>query len=155
MVKELNTYHSIQCPYLVSFYGAFFDEGSTTFILEYMNRGSLQDVIDNVGPIDEMIIKRIAKQVLLGLKHMHDARQVHRDIKPANILLNRSGFAKITDFGIVKELDPSQEAAQSFVGTHAYMSPERIKSQPYGYPSDIWSFGLTMHRYDFFLLKFN
>lgn len=144
MIKELNMYNSVQCPHLVTFYGAFFDQGNTSFILEYMNRGSLQDVIDYHGAVrDEMILKRIAKQILLGLFHMHSNQQVHRDIKPANILLNRRGEAKITDFGISRTLAPLQEA-QSFVGTRIYMSPERIQNQKYGYPSDIWSFGLTI-----------
>lgn len=144
MAKELNFFSSIECPYLVSFHGAFFDQVNTTFVLEYMNRGSLQDVIDKYGAVDGMILKRIAKMVLLGLQEMHSKNQIHRDIKPANILLNRTGHCKISDFGIVKELQGPEEAAQSFVGTRIYMSPERIKSEPHSFPADIWSFGLTM-----------
>jgi len=87
--------------------------------------------------------RRISKQVLLGLKHMHDLSLVHRDVKPGNILLSRDGMAKVSDFGIAKILEPLQEA-NTFVGTRIYMSPERLGSQPHSTPSDIWSFGLTM-----------
>jgi hypothetical protein len=145
MAKELLALISMKCDQLVSFHGAFFDQGKAIFVLDYMNRGSLQNVLDNSGPIDEECLQRIAKSILLGLKRMHDKRQVHRDIKPANILINRRGQVKISDFGIVKQLEDAKEITQSFVGTKIYMSPERLKSQAYSYPSDIWSFGLTLH----------
>jgi len=145
MVKELKAYHSMQCRFLVNFHGAFLDSGATVFALEYMNRGSLQDVLENHFSIGESELKRIAKMVLIALKHMHSKGLVHRDIKPANVLLNRAGQAKVSDFGIVRALGKHEEGAKSFVGTQVYMSPERLENQSYGYPSDIWSFGLMLH----------
>jgi len=144
LIKELDAYYALQSPYLVTFHGAFYDQGSIYFVLEYMNRGSLQSILDDIGEVDEFVLKIVAKQVLLGLADMHAKGQIHRDIKPANILLSSAGRAKISDFGIAKGLGPAEEA-QSFVGTQIYMSPERIMSKPYSYVSDIWSFGLTLH----------
>ena len=63
---------------------------------------------------------------------------VHRDIKPSNLLINHFGAVKISDFGIVKDLDNSMDLATTFVGTLTYMSPERIAGEPYAAPSDIW-----------------
>lgn len=124
----------------------------------------MQDAVNNVGPLPEHVLQRIAKQVVLGLRHIHSLRKVHRDIKPGNILLNSAGVAKVADFGmhrfiiratpdagadalllgIAKELDLGNMAAQTYVGTQLYMSPERIHSEPYGCPADIWSFGLSL-----------
>lgn len=53
-------------------------------------------------------------------------KQVHRDIKPGNILMNSKGEVKLTDFGISKELDETSQLCSTFLGTKAYMSPERI-----------------------------
>lgn len=71
-------------------------------------------------------------------------RQIHRDIKPANILINSKGEVKLTDFGISKELEESNQFANTFVGTVTYMSPERIEGKRYNHLSDIWSFGMVI-----------
>lgn len=69
---------------------------------------------------------------------------IHRDIKPANILINSKGEVKLTDFGISKELEESNQFAHTFVGTVTYMSPERIEGKRYNHLSDIWSFGMVI-----------
>ena len=69
----------------------------------------------------------LTRHVLEGLNHLHHERhQVHRDMKPGNILLNSSGEVKISDFGLSAELDSTKEMCATFIGTHAYMSPERL-----------------------------
>lgn len=147
MIKELNAYYAIQqnkTPYIVSCRGAFLRQSDIVFVLEYMNRGSLQDLLKQRGSVaDERTLKRISKMVLLGLHHLHSNNLIHRDIKPANILINRAGYAKLADFGIVKKLDQAKET-NTFLGTQIYMSPERLSAQPYSFSADIWSFGLTM-----------
>ena len=60
--------------------------------LEFMDAGTLSDVVKEVGPIPEMILGMITIQILRGLEYLHKTMKVtHRDIKPSNILLNKRG----------------------------------------------------------------
>ncbi|XP_057831711.1 uncharacterized protein LOC131042450 [Cryptomeria japonica] len=93
----------------------------------------------------------VARQVLEGLKRLHTERIVHRDIKPANLLIRKnSQRIKIADFGVRRILSHNIDpCCNSYVGTCAYMSPERFDPQSYGgryngYAGDIWSLGLTL-----------
>lgn len=144
IIKEIITLYDAQCPNLITFYGAFYREGSITIALEYMDGGSLANVLDQVGPIPERVLASIAYQILWGLAYLKHDKRVHRDLKPSNLLINSHGEVKVTDFGVSAELQSSIAMCGTFVGTFKYMSPERIKNQPYSYMSDIWSFGLVM-----------
>lgn len=75
---------------------------------------------------------------------MHKSHIIHRDIKPHNILLNKRGEVKIADFGVSGKIDYTLESKHTWVGTAAYMSPERFKGKQYYYDTDIWSLGLLM-----------
>ncbi|PKU68273.1 Mitogen-activated protein kinase kinase 4 [Dendrobium catenatum] len=87
--------------------------------------------------------------VLLGLSYLHSQQIVHRDIKPGNLLVNAAGEIKIADFGVSKIIRRSLDPCLSYVGTSAYMSPERFDPDSYGgnYDAkavDVWSLGLTV-----------
>ncbi|KAG8075960.1 hypothetical protein GUJ93_ZPchr0006g42963 [Zizania palustris] len=93
---------------LVEFQGAFYmpDSGQISIALEYMDGGSLADVIKVKKSIPEPVLAHMLQKVLLGLRYLHEVRHlVHRDIKPANLLVNLKGEAKITDFGVSAGLD--------------------------------------------------
>eukprot|EP00250_Pteridium_aquilinum_P008808 c18222_g1_i1 orf=806-2419(-) len=132
---------------LVEFNGAFYtpDSGQISIALEYMDGGSLADIVRVKHCIPEQILSVITRKVLQGLQFLHGVRHlVHRDIKPANLLVNLDGEPKITDFGISAGLDNSIAMCATFVGTVTYMSPERINNECYSYPADIWSLGLSL-----------
>ena len=134
------------CPYIVAFHDAFItpSEGNVSIVLEYMDGGSLQDIVDTGGCNLESVLANISYRFLLGIHFIHDHHQLHRDIKPSNLLINHHGAVKISDFGIVREMESTMAKASTFVGTLTYMSPERISGQEYSYASDIWSFGLSL-----------
>ncbi|KAK3121794.1 hypothetical protein QOZ80_8BG0660990 [Eleusine coracana subsp. coracana] len=148
ILNELRTFSEACCyPGLVEFHGAFYlpDSGAICISLEYMDGGSLADIIRINKFIPEPVLARILEKVLLALRYLHEVRHVvHRDIKPENLLLNLKGDAKITDFGVTAGLFDSMSMCATFVGTVTYMSPERIMNSCYTYSADIWSLGLTV-----------
>ncbi|GAA5798485.1 hypothetical protein MFLAVUS_002027 [Mucor flavus] len=148
ILRELAFLKTCDSPYIVSFYGAFLDDGDTTVSLcmEYCEAGSLEDIYkrarDLGGVIGEPVLERIAESVCKGLVYLHSKRVIHRDIKPSNILVTRKGEIKLCDFGVSGVLINS--IAQTFTGTQYYMAPERIQGNAYAVQSDIWSLGLTL-----------
>lgn len=131
----------------MEFHGAFYtpDSGQISIALEYMDGGSLADILRVKKRIPEPVLSAMFQKLLQGLNYLHGVRHlVHRDIKPANLLVDLKGEAKITDFGISAGLESSVAMCATFVGTVTYMSPERIKNDSYSYPADIWSLGLAL-----------
>lgn len=136
-----------KCHQIVSFHGAFTnaEQMSVSLVLEYMDAGTLQDLVERKVHLSESTIARLATTILKGLAFIHERRQIHRDIKPGNILVNARGEAKISDFGISRNFDAlNLSCAKTFTGTTIYMSPERLEGKEYTYAADIWSFGLTI-----------
>lgn len=134
------------CPFILSFHDAFLSPqtGTLSLVLEHMDAGSLQDLIDSGTLLEEGVIANVAYRVLKGLSFLHANRLLHRDVKPSNLLINRRGEVKISDFGVACRLNGTDPKATAYLGTLMYMAPERITSQEYSYASDIWSFGLSV-----------
>ncbi|XP_077217580.1 MAP kinase kinase 6 [Tasmannia lanceolata] len=145
IVQELKINQASQCPHVVVCYHSFYQNGVISLVLEYMDRGSLADIVKQVKTILEPYLAVVCKQVLKGLVYLHHERHViHRDIKPSNLLVNHKGEVKITDFGVSVMLASSMGQRDTFVGTYNYMSPERISGSTYDYSSDIWSLGMVI-----------
>ncbi|MBA0714750.1 hypothetical protein Goshw_004606 [Gossypium schwendimanii] len=148
LLTEIRTLCEAPCSEgLVEFHGAFYspDSGQISIALEYMDGGSLADILRLKKSIPEPVLSSMFQKLLQGLSYLHGVRHlVHRDIKPANLLVNLKGEPKITDFGISAGLDNSMAMCATFVGTVTYMSPERIRNESYSYPADIWSLGLAL-----------
>ncbi|GLT70478.1 hypothetical protein SLA2020_425550 [Shorea laevis] len=117
--------------------------------MEYMNLGTLDSLLKTHGTFSEPKLADVARQVLNGLNYLHGHKIIHRDLKPSNLLVNDKMEVKIADFGVSKIMCRSLDACNSYVGTCAYMSPERFDPDTYGgnydgYAGDIWSLGLTL-----------
>jgi serine/threonine protein kinase len=149
LLNEIKTVFNACSDHLVSFYDAFLKDGAIYLALEYMDCGSLEGLLKSASQSPALVVPEgvnacVIFQILQGLTYLHRERHsVHRDLKPANVLLDSSGFVKLSDFGISKELGSGTYAqAGTQVGTLAYMSPERVRGESYGFSSDVWSLGL-------------
>ncbi|KAF2749448.1 Pbs2-type MAP kinase [Sporormia fimetaria CBS 119925] len=153
IIMELDILHRCISPYIVDFYGAFFQEGAVYICMEFMDGGSIDKLYGDGIP--ENVLRKITLATIRGLKTLKDEHNIiHRDVKPTNILMNTKGQVKICDFGVSGNLVAS--IAKTNIGCQSYMAPERISSGgiaqaganpgggTYSVQSDIWSLGLTI-----------
>jgi len=143
ILREIRSISRPISPFVASFIGAFFKDGSIFIALEYLNAGSMEDIL-KVTLFPVPAIRVVSRQLMMGLNALHGLKQLHRDIKPSNICLTMKGEAKLCDFGISREMTETLGIAKTFVGTFTYMSPERIEGNEYQLNSDVWSLGLTL-----------
>lgn len=108
---------------------------------------SLQQKIDQTGPLETAEILRIGTQIAEGLSAAHKQGLIHRDIKPANILLeNGVERVTITDFGLARAADDVTMTQTGYVaGTPEYMSPEQAKGESLDMRSDLFSLGSVLY----------
>jgi serine/threonine-protein kinase len=84
--------------------------------------------------------------VAAGLEALWGAGMVHRDVKPANILLDATGRAYITDFGLAKDTQGSLLTLPGqALGSMDYMAPEQIRGEQVGAATDIYALGCVMY----------
>src|SRR5262245_50033478 len=135
-------------PHIVQVYEVGEQDGCPYFSLEYVEGGSLHEILAESGPSpaeSAALIEQLARAV----GYAHGRGVVHRDLKPANVLLAASALPtlspKLTDFGIAKILDDEQARTRTgdFIGTPSYASPEQAAGRPEkaGPSTDVYSLG--------------
>ncbi|GLJ12308.1 hypothetical protein SUGI_0188420 [Cryptomeria japonica] len=90
IIREMDILRRIDSPYIVKCEGVFHEGGNMNFVLEYMDGGSLVDMLKHRKRISDSCLAKVARQVLEGLKYLHREWIVHRDIKPANLLISKN-----------------------------------------------------------------
>ncbi|GAB5365609.1 hypothetical protein AAMO2058_001072800 [Amorphochlora amoebiformis] len=143
--KEIAAFAKVSHENILKCIGGFKRDCDAVLALEYMNMGSVSKLVRRYGAIPEVYLKSFSAQVLRGLKYLHDLHIIHRDLKPENILVRADGVAKISDFGLAKELEEQKgNMTARVLGTKWILSPERIQNNVYTFKADIWSFGVSV-----------
>jgi eukaryotic-like serine/threonine-protein kinase len=129
-------------------------EGAFYYVMEYLDGIDLERLVREIGPLPPGRVVHILRQVCEALAEAHGVGLVHRDIKPANILVSDRGgvadFAKVVDFGLVKDVARSDGAPLTqedvVAGTPQYLAPEAIRGGGSSDPrSDLYALGAVAY----------
>nr|WP_253268136.1 serine/threonine-protein kinase [Streptomyces asoensis] len=134
----------LQHPGLVTAYDAGRHDGDAYLVMQLIEGHTLKARIAE-GPLSPGATARVGAGLADALAHAHEAGIVHRDVKPSNVILDASGHAHLTDFGISRLLDTTTcTATGTLIGTAAYLSPEQVLGRPVGRPADVYALGLVL-----------
>ena len=118
------------------------------FLIEYIDGITLRAYINNrlkhISLRNQNEMQFYGSILFLTLNYLQKKRILHRDLKPENIMIDTSGYLKIIDFGVAKDLS-GKDSTQTLIGTPHYMAPEIILGKNYVFSSDYWSIGIILY----------
>src|SRR5215207_2660455 len=143
--QEARAVAKISHPNVVSVIDAGEDGGHPYIVFEYVEGETLKQRISRIGALDIQEAIAYAIEIARGLSTAHARNMVHRDIKPQNVLIDDEGRAKLTDFGISRQLEQDGMTATGRVlGTTDYVAPEQAMGRPVDPRSDVYSLGVVL-----------
>jgi serine/threonine protein kinase len=145
-MREARAAARLDHPHVTKLYDVVEEEGKPWLVMERVSARSLQEILEEQGPLPPAAVARIGLDVLDALDAAHEAGIVHRDVKPANVLVDGEGHACLTDFGIATATgDSSLTTHGALIGSPSYMAPERANGEEPRPPVDLWSLGATLY----------
>ena len=124
------------------------EDGDISYIvLEYVEGSTLKELIKSDGPISPKVAVSITAQVLDALAHAHEIGIIHRDVKPQNVIITPRGKAKLTDFGIARDVAATTRTyagSNVVMGSVHYISPEQARGDDVTAASDIYSCAIML-----------
>jgi hypothetical protein len=142
ILNEINVMAHSKHPNIINYIGAYQVDQELWVCMEYMDKGSLYDLVRLNIKLDEKHMAYIIKQIVYALTFIHDLKRVHRDIKVDNVLMSSRGEIKLADFGAAVQLTFQRLKRTTMTGTPYYMSPEVIGGKQYDELVDVWSLGI-------------
>ena len=150
-IKEAKNISKLTHPHIIKVLDVFEENGTAYYVMEYIDGGSLSDLIEKKGSLSEEETLKYTRQIASALQYIHAHNMNHLDVKPGNVLLRQNGDVVLIDFGMSKNYDVAGEQTtsspvgvsvgyapieQSCVGGLGMFSPE----------TDIYSLGATMFK---------
>src|SRR5471030_2066580 len=124
------------------------DDGRPYIVFEYVEGGNLKTLIEREAPLPLERVIELGIQIARGLEHAHRGSLVHRDVKPQNILLDRTGQAKLIDFGIARssaEVRPGLTLTGTVLGSSDYIAPEQAQGRSVEERTDVYSLAIVLY----------
>ena len=146
MIREARLAARFNHPSVATVHDAIVVDGLPWIIMELVEGRSLEQVIEEEGPLPPRLVAQIGVDLLSALRAAHAQGILHRDVKPSNVLLTDTGRVVLTDFGIAKAAGDSDLTKTGMViGSPGYTAPERARGEYAGPESDLWSLGATLY----------
>src|SRR5881394_3065147 len=142
--QEARVAASVSHPNVIQVFSSGTDHGQFYVVMELVDHGSLDDLIEQRTRLPEEQVLESGIQVAKGLRAACRQGLIHRDVKPANILFVNEHIAKISDFGLAGAAAQVTETQTEIWGTPYYVAPERLSNEPEDFRSDIYSLGATL-----------
>jgi serine/threonine protein kinase len=152
--REAQLASSLNHPHILTVHDAGERDGRQYLVTELVDGGTLRDWI-KAGTRTWRDTLELLIGVADGLAAAHEAGILHRDVKPENILVTKSGYAKLADFGLAKlheapslvgnAVTETRTLPGTILGTLAYMSPEQTAGRPVDARSDLFSFAGVLY----------
>jgi serine/threonine protein kinase len=145
-MREARITARLHHAHAVPVYDVVDHDGMPCLIMQYLPSKSLQNVLAERGALSVVEVARIGSEVAGALAAAHEVGIVHRDVKPGNVLIDSTGSAKLTDFGISHALgDVTLTSTGMVTGTPAFLAPEVARGGESGFASDLFSLGATLY----------
>jgi tetratricopeptide (TPR) repeat protein/serine/threonine protein kinase len=147
--NEARAIAKLEHPHILPMFTYGEEDGVSYMVMRYMDTGTLSERIRQ-KQISLNDASKILRQLADALDYAHANGIIHRDIKPSNVLMDKSGNAYLTDFGIAKIVGGSTGGldltGSGIIGTPFYMSPEQCKGEKELSPaSDLYSLGVVLY----------
>eukprot|EP01133_Synstelium_polycarpum_P015358 gene15358-18217_t len=133
--KETQILKCLRHPNVVLFMG---------FVSQYLNKGSLRDVLNGGEKIGWNTKIKICLDVAQGMNYLHTYTPsiIHRDLKSVNLLVDSNFNVKVSDFGLSRFSKGNE--AKTFCGTLPWIAPEVFSKSGYSTKADVFSFGVVL-----------
>ena len=134
----------IDHQFIVKLVKSLKDKKFIYFLEEYINGKDLFDTIREIGLLSKYQNQFYSASLFLTLNFLHTKKIIFRDIKPENIMVSKTGYIKLIDFGAAKIIS---DQTNTIIGTPHYMAPEVIMGKGYSFQIDFWSVGICMYEF--------
>ncbi len=145
-LEEARSIARLDSPHVVTVHDVFLENGTAYIVMEYLEGQTLQDQIEEAGPLSMNEVRAIAIATCDALIEVHRQSLLHRDIKPSNIMLTHSGRTVLVDFGSARPFALHQTVRHTRILTRDYAAPEMFSTHAHFGPyTDIFCLGGTLY----------